>query len=101
MVSVGVSEPVMMELVEKRGAMPLTADDLVALKKAGASDVLIQHMIASEKKAPDPSTLPPPGYAYPPATYWGPSIGFSFGVGYYYSSGSGHSHGGSGYSGKR
>src|SRR6185503_17822925 len=31
----GVSDPVVVELVEKRGAAPLTPDDLVALKKAG------------------------------------------------------------------
>ena len=45
--SAGVSEPVVMEMVEKRGSQPLSPDDLVALKKAGVSDTLVQKMISS------------------------------------------------------
>src|SRR5678816_1773183 len=46
----GVSEPVVVEMIEKRGAVALSADDLVELKKAGVSDGLVQKMIASERK---------------------------------------------------
>ena len=101
--SVGVSEPILFELIEKRKAQALSADDLVALKTAGASDAVIQKMIASEAKAPDPAAVqgPPyyPGYYYGyPYYYWGPTWGFSFGVGYY-GSYHHHHHGGSGYHG--
>jgi hypothetical protein len=49
----GISEAVQVELVEQRGALPLTADDLVALKKAGVSDAVLQRMMALERKEPE------------------------------------------------
>jgi hypothetical protein len=85
----GVSEPVLIELVEKRGARPVSADDLVALKKAGASDAVVQKMIASETKEPEVVLVEQPTYYYPRPYYphpwyydpWYcyPSIGFGFG----------------------
>lgn len=80
----GISEPVMVELIEKRGARPLTADDLVALKKAGASDTVVQKMIASETKAPQVVVVHEPAYYYHPGYYYygWPYWGFSFGLGY-------------------
>jgi hypothetical protein len=90
--SAGVSEPVVLEMVEKRGSAPLSPDDLVALKKAGVSDTVVQKMIANERKETSrvvvedyyyPSYY---GYGYPYyypyyPYYYGPSV--SFGVGYY------------------
>jgi hypothetical protein len=88
----GVSEPVLVELIEKRGARPLTADDLVALKAAGASDTVVQKMIAAESREPDVVVVREPAYYYyyPYGySYWGPAWGLSFGYGFYYHS---HSH---------
>ena len=48
----GISEPVVIELVEKRGALKLSADDIVAIKQAGASDAVIQKMITHERQEP-------------------------------------------------
>jgi len=85
----GISEPVLIELVEKRGARPLSADDLVALKKAGTSDAVAQKMIAAETRAPEVVVLEePPYYYYHPfydpwyhhsSWHCHPSIGFGFG----------------------
>lgn len=83
----GVSEPVMVELIEKRGARALTADDLVALKKAGATDAVVQKMIASETREPEVVVVREPEYYHYPYSgysYWGPAWGFSFGYGYYH-----------------
>lgn len=49
----GISEAVQVELVERRGALPLKADDLVALKKAGVPEAVIQRMMALERKEPE------------------------------------------------
>ena len=57
MVRAGVSEPVMVDVIDKRGAAPLTADDIVALKKAGASDGVIAKMQKTERREPDPTLL--------------------------------------------
>ena len=82
----GISEPVIVELVERRGAAPLTADDLVALKKAGVPDSAVQKMIALERKEPDPRDIeelyyyPPPRYyePYPYDFYLYPSFSFGY-----------------------
>ncbi len=101
----GISEPVIVELVEKRGARPLTADDLVALKKAGASDTVVQKMIAAESREPEVVVVRDPDYYYYPPSYyyWGPTWGFGFGYTRYY--GSYHHHHGrrtvTGYRSKR
>jgi hypothetical protein len=90
--SAGVSEPVIVELVEKRGAMPLTPDDLVVLKKAGVSDAVVQKMISSERKEPPRVMVDDyyavPGYYYYDypyypyySSYWG--VGWGWGWGYY------------------
>jgi hypothetical protein len=97
----GISEPVLVELIEKRGARPLTADDLVALKAAGASDPVIQKMIAAETKEPERVVVYDPGYYHPGYFYWGPSWGFSFGYGYYYSHHHHYSRPSTGYRGVR
>ena len=92
--SAGVSEPVVVEMVEKRGAQPLTTDDLVALKKSGVSDPLVQKMIASERK-PQPAQVVVDDYyyayapsyyygyyGYPYYPYYGVGVGFSYGYGW-------------------
>ena len=94
----GVSEAVIVEMVESRGASPLVADDLVALKKAGVSDPVVQKMIANERKqtavvvddyyAYYPSSYYYYGYPYYP--YYGPYVGASFYYGYGW--GWGHHH---------
>jgi len=85
----GVSEPVMVELIEKRGATALTTDDLVALKKAAVPDPVVQKAIASERKVvervvvEDYYSYPYPyyyGYGYP---YYGASFSYGFGWGYH------------------
>ena len=83
----GVSEPVITELIDKRGAATLTPDDLVALKKAGVSDTLVQKMIASERKetpqvmVDDYAYYAPGYYGYPYYPYY-PYYGGSWGVGW-------------------
>ncbi len=92
----GVSEPVITELIEKRGAATLTPDDLVALKKAGVSDSLVQKMIASERKETAQVTVDDyyyyapgyygyPYYPYYPSygAYWGVGWGWGWGWGYH------------------
>jgi len=77
----GVAEPTMVEILEQRGAKALSADDIVAIKKAGASDAVIQKMIATERKdPPEVVYVEHPGhyrpYYYGP--YWYPSWGFGY-----------------------
>lgn len=88
MSSAGISEPVMVDLLEKRGANALTPDDLVALKNAGTPDPVVQKAIASERKiverviVEDYYAYPYPyyyGYGYP---YYGASFSYGFGWGY-------------------
>jgi len=91
--SAGVSEPVIIELIEKRGASPLSPDDLVALKKAGVGDTVVQKMIASERKETaqvvvDDYYVAPSYYAYDypyypySSAYWG--VGWGWGWGYHH-----------------
>lgn len=99
MSSAGISEPIMIDLIEKRGATALTTDDLVALKKAGAPDPVVQKAISSERKIVErvyvddyyyPNAYGYPYYGYP---YYGVSVGFGYGWGYY-GGHYGHYHGG-------
>ena len=102
LVRAGVSSPLVFDLVDRRGAEPLDADSLAALKTAGASDALLQKAILAEKRAPvvvvDPAAYYYPGYyAYPPYYYgyapyyprygyagWGWGYGWGYGWGGYY-----------------
>ena len=98
--SAGVSEPVVVEMIEKRGASPLTADDLVAMKKAGVSDPVVQKMISSERKEQAHVVVDDYYYAYPPSYYYGYGypyypyygVGVGFGVSYGYGWGWGGYH---------
>ncbi len=83
----GVSGAVIAELLDRRGATKLTADDVVAIKKAGASDETIQKAITSERPEPAVARAEEPVYyyhcCYPyywwyPHWIWYPSIGFSY-----------------------
>jgi hypothetical protein len=92
----GVSEPVIVELVEKRGSVPLSPDDIVALKKAGATDGVVQKMIASERKESAQVMVDDyyvvPGYYYGNPYYpyhaasGGVGWGGGWGWGYHYNS---------------
>ena len=82
MAAAGVSEATMLELVEQRGAKPLSADDIVAIKKAGASDAVIAKMQANVRQEPEVVYVEAPvvyrsyyygPYGYP---YWG--FGYSY-----------------------
>ena len=82
----GVSEPVIIELIEKRGAAPLSPDDLVALKKAGAADSVVQKMIAAERKVENvvfEDAYAAPYYYYDYPAYASFGYGFGWGWGYY------------------
>jgi hypothetical protein len=113
LVRAGLSEPVVIELAEQRGVEPLDADTLAALKKAGASDPLLQKMIQSERRAPVVAAVPGaydpyyyPYYPYYPWYYYPyrpvypyPAYGIGVGFGYYgyyghrhHYHGHGHSH---------
>jgi hypothetical protein len=89
----GVSEPVVDDMIDKRGALALTADDLVALKKADVPDTIVQKMIASERK-PQQTVIVEDFYAYPAYGYpyypYYSSVSWGVGVGY----GWGHCYGG-------
>jgi hypothetical protein len=84
LVAAGVSEAVIREAVDLRGVEPLDADALAALKKAGASDPLLQKMILAVRTPPpeedvvyvEPYTYYYGYYGYRP---WYPSVGFGFG----------------------
>ena len=94
LVNAGVSEPVIQEMVEKRGAVPLSPDDLVALKKANVPDPVVQKMIAGERKEP-PTVAVEDYYVHPSSrvyyydypyypyysTYYG--VGWGWGWGYH------------------
>lgn len=79
MAAAGVSEPAMVEIIEQRGARALTADDIVAIKKAGASDAVIRRMQSSERKdPPEVIYVEQPVYRSYYGPYWYPSWGFSY-----------------------
>lgn len=50
LLAAGVSDAVIVEKAKKSGALKLTADDIVALKKAGATDELVKELIAAERR---------------------------------------------------
>ena len=76
----GVSEPVILEAIDQRGAKPLSADDIVALKAAGASDAVIAKMQATERKEPQVVYVDSPVYYHysygPYYPWWGFSYGY-------------------------
>ena len=86
MSSAGIAEPVMIEMIEKRGADALTTDDVVALKKAGAPDPVVQKALSNEKKVVERVYVDNYYYGYPYPYYYGPaySASFYFGYPYYY-----------------
>lgn len=98
----GVSEPVVAEMIEKRGAQSLSPDDLVALKKAGVPDSLVQKMIASERKevaraTEDYYVHPSNYYYYHDYPHYYPSyssyyygLGWGWGWGYHHHHRGGH-----------
>jgi len=106
MSNAGISEPVMVELLDKRGAAPLSPDDLVALKNAGAPDPVVQKAIASERKVVERVVVEDYYYPYYPYAgyypYYGASFSYGFAWGYPYY-GYGHYYGGypRGYGGVR
>jgi hypothetical protein len=82
----GISEPVIVELLEKRGARPFSADDLVALKTAGVTDGVVQKALSVEVKQPETIVVEQPvSYShyhsgwYDPWYYHRPYLGFGFG----------------------
>lgn len=103
----GVSEPVVQEMVEKRGVAPLTPDDLVALKKANVPDPVVQKMIANERKEPsnvgveDFYVYPGSRYYYYDYPYYPYYSGFSYGVGWGWGWGYRHHYHPRGYMGVR
>lgn len=76
----GVAEAVILEVVAARGARALSADDILAIKKAGGSDAVITQMQGNVRKEPEVVFVEQPvvyrTYAYGP--YWYPSWGFSY-----------------------
>jgi hypothetical protein len=99
----GVSDAVVNDMLEKRGAAPLTPDDLVALKKAGTPDGVVQKMIASERK-PQQTVVVEDVYGYPGYGYYGypyypyyptvsVGVGWGYGYGYGYGYGCGYGYG--------
>jgi hypothetical protein len=80
MSAAGVSEATLLELVDQRGARPLSADDIVAIKKAGGSDAVIAKMQATVRKEPEVVYVEQPvvyrSYYYGP--YWYPTWGFGY-----------------------
>lgn len=74
----GISDAVILEEVERRGARRLSADDMVALKKAGAGDAVLEKMIASERRDPPVVHYEEhrhSHYYYHPYPLWGFSYG--------------------------
>lgn len=87
----GISDGVVTELLDRRGAAKLSADDVVALKKAGASDAVVQKALSSERQEPEPVAVAEPVHYYYyscwPSCWWGPPRWYwypSFGLGYYW-----------------
>lgn len=84
MSTAGVSDNVMFELLDKRGAVALTPDDLVALKSAGAPDAVVTKAIASERKTPEHIVVENYYYPYYGYPYYGASFSYGVGFGYGY-----------------
>jgi hypothetical protein len=79
LVRAGLADTVVFELVDRRGVEPLDADSLAALKKAGASDGLLQKMILAERRPPVVVEEPPVAYYYEGWRPIYPVFGFGFG----------------------
>lgn len=78
LLAAGVAEGVAREQVALRGAEPLDADAVAALKKAGASDELLQELILAARVPPPEPIVVERAYYYG----WSPvytSLGFGFG----------------------
>jgi len=75
LLAAGAPEPVLREQVDQRGVEPLDADAIAALKKAGASDALLQAMITAVRVPPPP----PEVVIVEHERVWGPSFSFGFG----------------------
>jgi hypothetical protein len=73
----GVSDEIILEKIENRGALHLTSDDLVALRKAGASDAVLDKAISNERVEPEVVYVDEPAYTHRHA-YWYPWWGFSY-----------------------
>lgn len=86
----GISDGVVTELLEQRGAAKLSTDDVVALKKAGVSDAVVQKALSSERQPPEVVAINEPLYVhhyYWPSWWWGPPRWYwypSFSLGYYW-----------------
>jgi hypothetical protein len=79
MAAAGVSDAVILETVDHRGAKVLSADDIVALKTAGASDEVISRMQSNVRKEPEIVYVESPVYYhYYYGPYWYPWWGFSY-----------------------
>jgi hypothetical protein len=87
MAAAGVSNGVIAEVIERRGTVKLSTDDVVALKNAGASDAVIQKALTSVR--PEvvvvESAAPAHSYPYYYPYYWGyaayyavPSVSFGY-----------------------
>ena len=79
----------MTELVEKRGAAALSTDDLIALKKSGVPDPVVQKMIANKREVANNAGVEevydyPATYYYDYPYYSSFSYGFGWGWGGYY-----------------
>lgn len=87
----GISDGVVMELLDRRGAVKLSPDDVVALKKAGASDAVVQKALSSERREPEGVPVAEPVYCYHyycwpaywywwgyPRWYWYPHFSFGY-----------------------
>lgn len=78
LVAAGLSEKVIIEMVDSRGMIHLTSDEIVTLKKKGASDALLEKMIAAERREPQVVVIDPGFYYVDPylvpwygSSYWG------------------------------
>lgn len=81
MLEAGVSEGLIREKAELAGVEKLSADDLVALKKAGAGDILLETLVKEEREPVRraPSSRPTYSYGSYSSSYYG-----YYGNPYYY-----------------
>ena len=83
LIRAGISEPVILEKLKSEGIVAApSSDDLVALKKEGASDRVIEAMLAA--RVGPPVAAEPPIVAYPYSSSWslyydGPWWGYPYG----------------------
>jgi hypothetical protein len=104
MVKAGISDEVIVNQIQNAGThYTLTADQIIALKAAGASDTVLNALINSANKpaAQTGTTVIQTDYAYPyvyvdPWPWgwwgWGPYYGGYYRGGYYYHGGGGWHH---------